>query len=104
MAVGPNTSDSNSLDSVLAVAAQQVTVGTADIPLSGVFLAGYCKRVFVNIASGSAVVFVQRAQDAAAIGYTLTPQWPIIDGRIILIGGTTNHGTATSGAVLNLEI
>ncbi len=102
MAVGANSAPSTSpAQTVLTTQGQQVTVGAPDIALSTVFNCGFCRRI---VPQGSGTVFVQRVGDTAPIPYVVTAgQASAIDGNIVLIGGTTNHPTA-SAIALNLEV
>ena len=99
-AVGPNSAPTTSSPSqVLTTQGQQITVGAPDVALSSVFNCGFCRRV---VAQASGTVFIQRVGDAAPISYVLTAN-AAVEGNIVLIGGTTNHGTA-SAIALNLEV
>ncbi len=99
-AVGPNSGPQTSATGVvLTTQGQQVTVGAADIALAGVFNCGFCRRV---VAQAAGLVFIQRSGDSAPISYQLA-QGAAVEGNIVLIGGTTNHATA-SAIALNLEV
>lgn len=99
-AVGANSAPSTSPPGVvMTTQGQQVTVATADIPLSGVFNCGFCRRV---VAQAAGTVFIQRSGDAAPISYILTAN-AAVEGNIVLIGGSTNHAGA-SAIALNLEV
>lgn len=101
-AVGPNSGpQTSSVGSILATQGAQITVGAADVPLSSVFNCGFCRRV---VAQADGTVFIQRAGDTAPIPYVLKVATNnAVEGNIVLIGGTTNHGTA-SAIALNLEV
>jgi len=99
-AVGPNSAPQTSApEAVLTTAVASVTVGTADVPLTGVFNCGFCRRV---VAQAAGTVFVQRSNDSAPVPYLLAAGASVA-GNIVLIGGTTNHPTA-SAIALNLEV
>jgi hypothetical protein len=99
-AVGANSAPQVSApEVVLTTQGQQVTVGTADIPLSSVFNCGFCRRV---VAQAIGTVFIQRSGDSAPISYALTAG-AAVEGNIVLIGGSTNHAGA-SAIALNLEV
>lgn len=91
-ATGPSTASIRSPDIDPTTFSAAVTVAAADVPLSGVFNAGYCRRVTCN---GGGQLFVQRRGDAAPAAYTVAAG-TIIDGLIALIGGQTNHPTASA--------
>ena len=91
-ATGPNTASVLSPNHDLTVATAAVTVGAPDVALSSVFSAGYCRRVYCN---GAGTLFVQRQDDAAPVAYTVAAG-QVIDGWITLIGGTTNHPSASA--------
>ena len=99
-AVGPNSAPSTAAaQTSLTTAAVQKTVGAPDILLSAVFNCGFCRRV---VAQANGTVFIQRSGDAAAVSYVLTAG-QAVDGNIVLIGGSTNYGTASAIAI-NLEV
>lgn len=102
MSVGPVNapSDQYTAGYIMTRQTQAAAVGAADILLSAVFNCNFCRRIYCN---GAGTLFVQRDGDQAPVAYTVVAG-TIIDGRITLIGGTTNHGTATNGLSLVLEV
>jgi hypothetical protein len=97
-AVAPTTAPTAAAARILTTAAQQVTVGLPDISLADIFECGFCRRV---VCQAAGTVFVQRKEDPAPISYAVTAGYAV-DGYIVLIGGSTNHPTA-SAIALSLE-
>ena len=94
MSTGPTNAahDTTGATVVMQTQTQALTVGAADTQLGTVFNCGFCRRVYCN---GPGTLFVQRALDAAPVAYTVVAGTQI-DGRIVLIGGQTNHPTASA--------
>jgi hypothetical protein len=96
---GPNTASSRGQTIQPTLASQSGTIGAADLNVSSWFLNGVATRLYANSAG---TVFIKFADDVTATGYVVTAGTKI-DGRIVLIGGTTNYPGATNGLGFVLE-
>ena len=91
-AVGTNTTSSLSREQAPTTHGQNVTVGAADIVLGTVFNSAKCRVIYCN---GAGNLYVQRRNDVAPALYVVTAG-TVIEGEIVLIGGSTNHAGASA--------
>lgn len=85
--------------SPLTSCAWNETVGAGDVLMNTVFNAGYARRLYFNTGG---TVYVKKQNDATALPYVVAAG-AILDGVIVLVGGTTNFPSATAGVVYNAE-
>jgi hypothetical protein len=98
---GPNTQSRDGVLNNPTNISYPTSTGAADIVVSSIFSSGIAQSVYFNSAG---MVYIQFRGDAAgyASPYTVVAGTKI-NGNIVLIGGTTNYGSATSGLSMILE-
>src|SRR5580700_5309683 len=80
-------------------ATAQLTIGSADVPMSSLFNAGFARRI---VSQGSGTLYVSRVDDGGVFTPYVVAVGTELRGIFAAIGGSVTG--STSGLVCNLEI